>query len=297
MKIVFSRKGFDSGYGGVPSPVLPGIGPLSLPIPSPAGAAAGLYRVAGLPLADLLSHLTGGKHDGSTLVHFDPDLDASSRERRAQWRAALGQVGAAQSHLANCAVGVGDLFLFFGWFRPAEWADGLWRFVPGSASFHALFGWLQVGAVIEVPTSDTSHVPASLRDHPHVAHASRFREQGNTIYVAGDRLKLLARGSDLAGAGRLDRWTNALRLSVEGSTRSVWDVPTWLDPRPGRTALTYHGSPDRWHRVGERLQLRTVAKGQEFVLDCDEYPEASSWAWALIKRHALPVRESEKVDQ
>ena len=34
VKIVISRKGFDSSYGEVPSPVLPGIGPVSLPIPS-----------------------------------------------------------------------------------------------------------------------------------------------------------------------------------------------------------------------------------------------------------------------
>lgn len=106
----------------------------------------------------------------------------------------------------------------------------------------------------------------------------------------------MGKPSVLAGAGRLDRWTDALRLSAEGSTRSVWDVPTWLDPRPGRIPLSYHGSPHRWNREGDRLQLRTVAKGQEFVLDCDEYPEATSWAGALIERHAVPFGESEGED-
>jgi hypothetical protein len=189
-------------------------------------------------------------------------------------------------------VGVGDLFLFFGWFRMAEWAEGVCRFVPGSASFHALFGWLQVGTVIEVSATDTSHVPASLRDHPHVVHASRFRGQRNTIYVAGDRLQLAASPGVLAAAGRFDRWTDALRLSADGATRSVWEVPLWLDPRLGRTALSYHGHPDRWNREGNRLLLRTVAKGQEFVLDCDEYPEATSWVTTLIKSHAAPFSES-----
>ena len=34
MKVIFSRKGFDSGFGGMPSPVLPDGTMLSMPIPS-----------------------------------------------------------------------------------------------------------------------------------------------------------------------------------------------------------------------------------------------------------------------
>ena len=34
MKIILSRKGFDSGYGGCPNPILPDGTLLSLPIPS-----------------------------------------------------------------------------------------------------------------------------------------------------------------------------------------------------------------------------------------------------------------------
>jgi len=34
MKVALSRKGFDSGYGGCPSPILPDGTILSLPIPS-----------------------------------------------------------------------------------------------------------------------------------------------------------------------------------------------------------------------------------------------------------------------
>lgn len=288
VKIVLSRKGFDSSYGGVPSPVLPGIGPVSLPIPSQAGEPARSYRAAGLPLGDLLSHLSRGKHDAGTSVHFDPDLDPGGRSRRPGWRPAFGQVGGAQTHLANHGVGVGDLFLFFGWFRPAERHDDGWRFVPGSASFHALFGWLQVGAVIELPDRDTTHVPGWLAEHPHVAHASRFGGQSNTIYVAADHLQL--GGSRVGDAGgRFRQWTDELKLSAEGANRSIWDVPTWLDPRQGRTPLSYHGRPDRWKTHGDRLYLQTVAKGQEFVLDCLEYAEAIQWAGHLIENHGIPA--------
>jgi len=34
MKVILSRKGFDSQYGGMPSPILPDGTLLSLPIPS-----------------------------------------------------------------------------------------------------------------------------------------------------------------------------------------------------------------------------------------------------------------------
>lgn len=288
VKIILSRKGFDSGYGGVPSPLLPEIGPVSLPIPSTAGEAARSYNAAGLPLGDLLFHLSRGKHDASTSVHFDPDLAPDDRSRRPGWRPALGQVGQAQSHLANHDVGVGDLFLFFGWFRPAERHYDGWRFVPGSDSFHAFFGWLQVGTVIKLPDRDTAHVPAWLAEHPHVAHASRFEGRGNTIYVAADHLQL--GGSRFGDAGgRFKQWTVGLKLSAEGTNRSIWDVPIWLDPRQGRTPLSYHGRPDRWQRNGDRLCLQTVSKGQEFVLDCSEYAEAIEWARDLIARHAIPV--------
>ncbi len=287
MKIILSRKGFDSGYGGIPSPVLPGIGPVSLPIPSNAGEAARSYAPAGISLADLLSQLSARKFDEATLVHYDPDLDRTGRRRREGWRPAFGQVGSAQSHLANQGVGVGDLFLYFGWFRPAELVENRWRFVPGAPGFHALFGWLQVGGRIDVPSQDASHVPEWLSDHPHVAHAARFAGQSNTIYVGADELRLGAEVRDDAG-GRFNVWSDALRLSADGGNRSVWKVPNWLDPLQGRAALSFHGRPERWSRRDGSLYLQTVAKGQEFVLDCREYPESIEWASELIKRHAIP---------
>ncbi len=285
MKIIFSRKGFDSSYGGLPSPILPGVGPVSLPIPSDAGEAAGAFRTAGLPLVELLEDLSRRKHGAGTAVHFDPDLDQSARHRRRGWRPAFGQVGAAQSHLANRGVGMGDLFLFFGWFRHAERHAGRWRFVPGTTGFHAIFGWLQVGAVIRMPDDDTRHVPRWLADHPHVAHASHFSGRGNTIYVAADHLDLEG-GHEIAAGGRLSRWSDRLRLSTEGGNRSIWSVPSWLEPRRGRAPLSYHDRADRWSRCGNRLYLRTVAKGQEFVLDCQDYAEAIPWARELIRAHA-----------
>lgn len=285
MKIVISRKGFDSGYGGVPSPVLPDGRLVSLPIPSAQGSAARSGRARELCLGKVMADLTSGRLNGDTLIHVDPDLDPSTLPRRTGWHPSFGQVGAAQTHLRNQGVGVGDLFLFFGWFRPAELQAGRWRYVAGEKSFHGLFGWLRVGEVVDVDAVGAHAVPAWLADHPHVAHAPSFVGQRNTVYVAADRLRL-GRGRDTPGGGMFGRWSPALKLTAAGQSISVWRVPEWFAPRDGRPALSYHGRPDRWIRQGTELHLRSVAKGQEFVLDTEHYPEATEWAHKLIEEHA-----------
>ena len=63
---------------------------------------------------------------------------------------------------------------------------------------------------------------------------------------------------------------------------SVWALPPWFHPDGRHSALTYHGRPGRWTRTEAHTLLQTVAQGQEFVLDCDHYPEAVPWAAGLI---------------
>src|SRR4051794_8770818 len=117
MRIIFSRKGFDSSFGGCPRPILDGC-PLSLPIPTrgPSGTAFAHLRD---PIPQMVADLTRGKLTPDHPCHLDPDLDAGSLpERLPGWRGALGQVAAARAHLANQGVSVGDLFLFWGLYRP-----------------------------------------------------------------------------------------------------------------------------------------------------------------------------------
>lgn len=85
MKIIFSRKGFDSQYGGVPSPILPDGTLLPLPIPSTQGRPLGGIQSSAGPLHMLVSDLTGGKIGPDTLVHLDPDLQSPAIPRLAGW--------------------------------------------------------------------------------------------------------------------------------------------------------------------------------------------------------------------
>lgn len=286
MKIIISRKGFDSGYGGVPSPIFPDGRIVSLPIPSQAGLVASMARAGDSSIGDVIASLTDDRLGVDTLIHIDPDLEKSTLSRASGWRSAFGQVGSAQSHLANQGVGAGDVFLFFGWFRPVELRQGRWCYVANLASFHSLFGWLRVAEVISVENIGLRNLPDWLADHPHVTHADRFAGKNNTLYVAGDDLGLGDSAENLAGAGMFKQWSPSLKLSAEGKSKSVWNVPTWLEPTQERPALTFHSKSDRWTRNGDALNLATVAKGQEFVLDTSHYPEAVPWALQLIRGHA-----------
>ena len=57
---------------------------------------------------------------------------------------------------------------------------------------------------------------------------------------------------------------------------SQWTVPSWL----GRKGLTYHGDAARWSVPGE---LSVVARGQEFVCDVGDDPEALAWIERVIE--------------
>ena len=283
MKIIFSRKGFDSQYGRVPSPILPDGSLQTLPIPSRYGRPLGDILCPLGPLHALASDLTQGAITERTSVHLDPDLSAGSVARQPGWHASLGQVGSAQKHLTRQGVGLGDVFLFFGWFRQAECFAGRWRYVPGAPNIHALFGWLQVGQIHEVGTSEC---PAWLSDHPHVQHAAHIGRD-NTIYVAGERL--VGSLGRLPAAGAFRNWGPDLQLTAPGASRSLWHVPRWLLKDPEQPMLSYHRDPGRWRLEGECAIVQTVAKGQEFVIDVGESEEASQWLYRLVLRHGTPT--------
>jgi hypothetical protein len=118
MKIVLSRKGFDSTVGKVPSPIFPDGRMLSLPIPPASGNVT--YQDITFdrrPIAEIVSDLTDDRLPASSPAHLDPDLRAGAIPREAGWQPLFGQDGAAQAHLERQRVGPGDILLFFWWFR------------------------------------------------------------------------------------------------------------------------------------------------------------------------------------
>jgi hypothetical protein len=61
-----------------------------------------------------------------------------------------------------------------------------------------------------------------------------------------------------------------------------WLLPEWFHPDRRDSALTYHGGAARWQRSKAGVILDSAYRGQEFVLNCDHYPEAINWIRELL---------------
>lgn len=279
MKIIISRKGFDSSAGGTASPILPDGALMSMPIPdSAAPHCYGNINLMGVNLGEVAESITNGRVSGKDRVHLDPDLQACALPRKSGWLPLFGQTGAAQGHLIKMGIGPGDLFLFFGWFRETCFEKGRLRFVKGAPHVHVFFGWLQIGRIIDL---NLCKPEPWMADHPHC-----FGDRGvhNVLYEASPELKITGRRSGLAGAGLFPKHAPHLTLTARGENRSVWRLPQWFHPHGRESSLSYHGDPSRWSKEEDWVRLRSAYRGQDFVLDGDHYPESLSWAMDLIKK-------------
>ena len=288
MKIILSRKGFDSGSGGVPSPIFPDGRLLSLPIPDKSSKitykhlSGNSWATVAELIADLKAHRAnhaGLKPDDG--AHLDPDVEQTRLPRKAGWRPLFGQVDSAQSHLENHGVGRGDLFLFFGLFRRVEKVDGHWRYQRSQQKEHVIWGWFQIDEIIDLQKRRPEWNWA--RSHPHFSLTARTK---NTLYVAKRTLKLpVLTKCDLPGAGTFPKVLPDLQLTSPGSEQvSRWLLPKWFHPSGRKSVLTYHRNPSRWETTRCGTVLSTVGRGQEFVLDCNDYPEALNWLAHLVER-------------
>lgn len=231
----------------------------------------------------MLADLSRGRYTLTSTVHLDPDLARNPVSRLDGWRPSLGQTGNAQSHLRDQDVSIGDVFLFYGWFREIEHRKGSWRYRRNAPNLHVLFGWLEIGDILSIVMNREQCLQrySWIKDHPHVATPSHYTDVRNVLYIAADNSRYLP--APPAGGGRFVRYTESLRLTKADCSRSVWSLPGWFMPIDGREALSYHGNPSRWQHNGSTVTLQTVAKGQEFVLDCKQYPEAEEWIKTLIR--------------
>ncbi|MFC6633366.1 Nmad3 family putative nucleotide modification protein [Microbulbifer taiwanensis] len=288
MRLILSRKGFDSSAGGCPSPVFPDGSLYALPIPDArSGIRYGNITHAGQNIGGLVEDLTRGKVGSEQGAHLDPDMHFDALPRQPGWKPLLGQAGAAQGHLRKQGVQAGDLLLFFGLFRSVEKTDGRWRFVKDAPARHILWGWLAIGEIVKVDALREGELPWA-RYHPHFQIGP---DAANTLYLAADRLVLEGHSKPLPGAGIFPHVDPQLVLTRPDSPKATaWQLPHFLYPGSGRTPLSYHSKMERWNPLPEegdsdRCHLQCAARGQEFVLNMDEYREASPWLANLISRH------------
>jgi hypothetical protein len=282
MKIIISRKGFDSQYGGVPSAIMPD-GRL-VPFPIPVKNDPTSYRevsVNSVSIGKLVEDLTRGKIGRKARCHLDPDIDEGSLPRLSGWRPSFGQIDSAQGHLHKQGVAEGDLFLFFGWFRQIEQTSTVWRYIRDSTGIHVLYGWLRVGKIVRLGEHERPSPIKAFARHPHLHGRNR---PSNTLYIASDKLGIA--GVDASGAGLFTQIADNLILTDRSQTnpkknRSVWRLPAFMHPERG-SVLSFH-RPHRWQKGSNCCFLQSIGKGQEFVLNA-EPADMEKWIARLFQR-------------
>jgi hypothetical protein len=267
MKIILSRKGFDTASGGAPSPIFPDGRMLLLPIPDKQSSIkCESISWHDQNLGKIVSTLTKGKIRADYNAHLDPDLNPLSLPRNKGWKPLLGQTASAQGHLRNSGVTKGDVFLFFGLFRDIENKNDSFVWKRGSLKKHVIWGWMKIGDIIHIE-GQLQKIPQWAHYHPHL-HGNRG--QNNTLYIAKE-------------SGIFAHYSDRLQLTITGSpSPSIWEVPNWMFPGKGRSPLSFHADDARWKRTSSILKLNVASRGQEFVLNASEYPESGEWLQGII---------------
>ena len=267
MKIILSRKGFDSSNGGKPSPIMSDGTLLSMPIPSEGDKDT--YEDLswnGMTYLDLLKKLN--PKGTYCHCHIDPDIRENCRTIPIPgWKPAFGQINAAQGVLANAGVEVGDIFLFFGWFRQIEGYKDSFRYARkkdrdfyGYADLQVIYGYLQVGDIL-IGKEAMRGYPW----HPHSSYSGNS-ETSNALYLPSERLSL---NPNKKGYGTLSFRKDRV-LTMEGKSRATWIPHPFLMPE--RIYGDRHNSSDQG--------LYYAGIWQELVIS--ESPELLDWAKSIL---------------
>lgn len=294
MKVVLSRKGLDSQYGGIPSPIIKSENGYRRFYPIPIPDELSDVRYSDLVLfsqhkvSDFL-HDVPLKSMKSESCHLDPDIRQSYLPKRpAGWQGAFGQSHIAQDHLRIQEVGEGDVFLFFGWFQFAELKDDRFQFVKKKDypnGFHAVYGYLQVKKMYDLLKDEP--IPSWLEGHPHVKYKSleAYKVKSNAIYTADQFFCHNGQKIEKNGSA-LFTFSEDLILTQKGQDkRTRWELPSIFHPDNG-VELSYNPTKN-WGKENGKATLKSAYKGQEFVVKADPDGKVEEWCYWLIMNHTI----------
>lgn len=269
MKVILSRKGFDSSNGGYPSPILPDGTMLSLPIPGDDGLTYSEIQHNGITYSEILSQLTNNQFRAK-VCHLDPDIRPDLRAVPVEnWSPAFGQASSSQGLLQNAGVEVGDIFLFFGWFKKTKKTDSGYKYMTKRDSddfydvsdLHAIYGYMQIGEIIK----DKAEIQ-KYAWHPHSQPYYNEPNFNNALYLPAEKLSF---APDVAGYGTFD-FDKKFILTAENQTRSNWTY---------RKCLTNCKRSNNSKTPDKYIQYNGI--WQELVLE--ESPDMIEWLKALFE--------------
>ena len=271
MKIILSRKGFDSQFGKQASPILPDGTLLSMPIPSDDLLTYRSITWGGRSYFEIIKELKPKTYlNENSHCHLDPDLRAGTLERKEGWMPAFGQTGSSLTELRENGVKEGDLFLFFGWFKQTEYHLGKIRYVPKAPNLHVVYGYMQISSIVE----SSVQIPEWLKYHPHsniVTYSDAWNKGMNAIYLPTRHLSIVP---ELPGSGTFT-FDNRLVLTKKGYSRSRWDFPETM------RGIEISHNPHGW----KADYFQSAARGQEFVIKGT--PAVMEWVKYLFNKNKI----------
>ena len=265
MKVILSRKGFDSAAGGIPSPILDHQ-LISLPIPRAYSGddyrnLSFTYQGEHFNYAKLLKDLNVNFYSE---CHLDPDLIRGVKSRAAAWQPALGQAGNAAAELLE--VEVGDLFLFFGNFRQATYSEGRFQFVKGSPEMHVIWGYLKVEAIYDQKQIEKGQIHETLQYHPHVREVDFHQKSHNLVFASSEAE---------SGIFQFSKQHILSNLDQKPYKKSFWRALPFLQPQSKRIKKVKNGL---WNSGG---------RGQEFICKIKKQKQFDAWLNQLHKKSNL----------
>ena len=273
MKIILSRKGFDSANGGIVSPIMEDGTLISFPIPSDDKDNFEDLIYCGQSYAKILQDLNYKEHSKYHNCHLDPDLTIDRRKNKIDgWCPIFGQVNSSAIYLLkNVEAQVGDLFLFFGNYHKVRYVDGKYQYIKKTGDFYSdndlqlIWGYMQVGKIIT-----DSEEQKQYYWHPHSSDSYRTKGcHSNVMFMASDTLSF---NENMPGAGvlkfREDRVLTAKNCNkATWVKRSVYDVNSVIGNRKNSSKIA-----DGIYYAGIWQEL-----GLKNTLECEE------WAKSIVQ--------------
>ncbi len=249
----------------MPSPILPDGTLLSLPIPSNDDITYSSISWQGKSYLEIIHELNPKSAISDTNhCHLDPDLRENVFPREKGWMPAFGQTGASLTELYDNGVGIGDLFLFFGWFKETELKNGILSFKNKARDLHVIYGYMQIGNIVK----SYFDIPEWLLYHPHSGkkYDSVWEKGMNAIFLPTDKLSFFD-SKEGSGVFLFDK---RYILTKDGYSRSRWEFPNSMYGTP----ITHN--PRGW----KKDYFQSAARGQEFIMDCSK--PVSDWMKSLF---------------
>ena len=293
MKVILSKKGFDSSYGQQSSIILPqkyGYKMISFPIPETNSNNAGVPSEninyifkdeKPFNLKDLFNQLDitnkiKFQEKSKTRIftenkfHLDPEVFITSEIRKKQNYAAFGQSGPAAGALLDKSdpLEKDDVFLFFGTFQRTFINNGKITYDDLMNPIHALWGYMIVDDIIHINKDMTNIDNKYIQKYPdienHLHFINRANEGDNNIIICGKRFGTFS-------------YDEKYRLTKPDYQKTCWSISDAFKKANMKYLITE--KKDRIILDPKRILANGI--GQEFVTSNFDEEEMKKWLKGL----------------